>query len=191
LTAWHALTVSGKVKAGDTVLTLGTGGVSIFALQLAKLLGARVISTTGNEEKVARLKEHGADDVINYRTHEDWDKQVLELTSKRGVDHVIEVGGTGTLARSVRAVRMAGHIAMIGALSTANDFNPIALFMKSVRLQGIFVGSRVMFEDLLKKIDEAKLEPVIDRVFEFSEAREAMHYMKSGAHFGKVVIRIG
>jgi NADPH:quinone reductase-like Zn-dependent oxidoreductase len=179
------------VKAGDTVLTLGTGGVSIFALQIAKLFGARVISTTGNEDKVKKLKEHGADEVINYRTHEDWDTQVLELTNKRGVDHVIEVGGTGTLARSVKAVRMAGHIAMIGALSTASDFNPITLFMKSVRLQGIFVGSRAMFKDLLKEVEATELKPVIDRVFEFSQAREAMHYMKSGAHFGKVVIRIG
>ena len=191
LTAWHALVVSGRVKAGETVLTLGTGGVSIFALQLARIFGARVISTTGSEAKVTKLQEYGADEVINYRTHEDWDQQVLEFTNKLGVDHVIEVGGTGTLARSVRAVRMAGHIAMIGALSTAGDFNPIALFMKSVRLQGIFVGSRAMFEDLLKKVEAEKLKPVIDRVFEFGEARESMHYMKSGAHFGKVVIRIG
>jgi NADPH:quinone reductase-like Zn-dependent oxidoreductase len=191
LTAWHALAVSGRLKAGDAVLTLGTGGVSIFALQIAKLFGARVISTTSNEEKAGELMEHGADEVINYRTHEDWDKQVLELTNKRGVDHVIEVGGSGTLARSVNAVRMGGHIAMIGALTTAGDFNPITLFMKSIRLQGVFTGSKATFEDMLRAIDVAKLEPVIDRVFEFGEAREAMHYMKSGAHFGKVVIRIG
>jgi len=178
------------MKPGDSVLTLGTGGVSIFALQLAKLFGARVISTTGSEEKTEKLRALGADEVINYKTREDWDAAVLELTGKRGVDHVIEVGGSGTLGKSVASVRLGGHVAMIGALTTSGDFNPITVFMKSVRLQGLFVGSRTMFEDLLKAIDVANLEPVIDRVFDFDQAREAMEFMKSGAHFGKVVIRI-
>src|SRR5687767_3345155 len=189
LTAWHALAVSGNLKAGQTVLTLGTGGVSIFALQLAKLFGARVIATTGNEEKVARLRDLGADEIINYKTRDDWDVAVLELTDKKGVDHVVEVGGSGTLAKSLSAVRLGGHVAMIGALSGPGDFNPVTVFMKAVRLQGIFVGSKTMFEDLLRAVDLNKLEPVIDKVFEFSKAREAMHYMQSGAHFGKVVIK--
>jgi len=189
LTAWHALAVSGNLKAGQTVLTLGTGGVSIFALQLAKLFGARVIATTGNEEKVARLRDLGADEIINYKTRDDWDAAVLELTGKKGVDHVVEVGGSGTLAKSLNAVRLGGHVAMIGALTGPGDFNPVSVFMKAVRLQGIFVGSKAMFEDLLRAIDLNKLEPVIDRVFEFGAAREAMQYMKSGAHFGKVVIK--
>jgi NADPH:quinone reductase-like Zn-dependent oxidoreductase len=190
VTAWHALVVSGKLKAGDTVLTLGTGGVSIFALQLAKLFGARVIATTGSEEKIAKLKEIGADEVVNYRTREDWDAAVLELTDKKGVDHVVEVGGSGTLAKSLNAVRLGGHVAMIGALTGPGDFNPVTVFMKAVRLQGIFTGSRTLFEDLLRAIDVNKLEPVIDKVFEFDQARDAMQYMQSGAHFGKVVIRI-
>ena len=189
LTAWHALAVSGNLKAGQTVLTLGTGGVSIFALQLAKLFGARVIATTGNEEKVARLRDLGADEIINYKTRDDWDAAVLELTGKKGVDHVVEVGGSGTLAKSLNAVRLGGHVAMIGALTGPGDFNPVSVFMKAVRLQGIFVGSKAMFEDLLRAVDLNKLEPVIDKVFEFSAAREAMQYMKSGAHFGKVVIK--
>ena len=189
LTAWHALAVSGNLKPGDTVLTLGTGGVSIFALQLAKLFGARVISTTSSDEKIEKLKALGADAVINYREREDWDAAVLELTKKKGVDHVVEVGGSGTLAKSLTSVRLGGHVAMIGALTGPGDFNPTTVFMKAVKLQGIFVGSRSMFEDLLKAIEVASLRPVIDRVFDFSEARQSMRYMQSGAHFGKVVIR--
>ncbi len=190
LTAWHALAVSGNLKAGQSVLTLGTGGVSIFALQLAKMFGARVIATTGSDEKIERLEALGADDVINYKNREDWGAAVLELTAKNGVDHVIEVGGSGTLAHSLNAVRLGGHVAMIGALSGPGDFNPITVFMKAVKLQGIFTGSRTMFEDMLTAITVNNLEPVVDRVFEFDQAREALSYMQSGAHFGKVVIRI-
>jgi NADPH:quinone reductase-like Zn-dependent oxidoreductase len=190
LTAWNALAVSGRLKAGESVMTLGTGGVSIFALQFAKVFGARVISTTSSEAKETRLRELGADDVVNYKAREDWDVAALEIIGKPGVDHVVEVGGSGTLARSLNAVRLGGHVAMIGALTGPGDFNPTTVFMKAVRLQGIFVGSRTMFEDMVKAIDVAKLEPVIDRVFDFSEAREAMKYMQTGSHFGKVVIRI-
>jgi NADPH:quinone reductase-like Zn-dependent oxidoreductase len=190
VTAWHALALSGRLKAGETVLTLGTGGVSIFALQFAKLFGARVISTTGSEEKVERLRQLGADDVINYRSREDWDTAVMELTGKRGVDHVVEVGGSGTLAKSIASVRFGGHVAMIGALTASGDFNPISVFMKVIRLQGIFVGSKTMFEDMNRAVEVAKLKPVVDRVFDFGEAREAMEYMQTGAHFGKVVISI-
>ena len=190
VTAWHALAVSGRLKAGETVLTLGTGGVSIFALQFAKLFGARVISTTGNEDKVDRLRQLGADDVINYRSREDWDSAVMDVTGKRGVDHVVEVGGAGTLGKSIASVRLGGHVAMIGALTGPGDFNPITVFMKAIRLQGIFVGSKAMFEDMNRAIEVAKLKPVVDRVFDFGEARQAMEYMQTGAHFGKVVINI-
>jgi NADPH:quinone reductase-like Zn-dependent oxidoreductase len=189
VTAWHALVVSGNIKAGDTVLTLGTGGVSIFALQIAKLSGARVIATSGSDEKIAKLRELAADETVNYREHEDWDKTVLEMTGGRGVDHVIEVGGAGTLARSLNAVRLGGHVAMIGALTGPGTFNPTSVFMKAVRLQGIFVGSRAMFKGLIKAVETAKLKPVINRVFEFDEAVDALRYMESGAHFGKIVVK--
>jgi NADPH:quinone reductase-like Zn-dependent oxidoreductase len=190
VTAWHALAVSGKIEAGDTVLTLGTGGVSIFALQFAKLFGAKVISTSGSDEKIAKLTELGADACINYRKNPEWDKAVLDLTEGRGVDHVVEVGGTGTLARSVKAVRVGGHIALIGALDMSGEFNPVPVFMKGIRMQGIFVGSRAMFEDMNAKIGASGMRPVIDRVFDFADAPEALAYMESGAHFGKIVIRV-
>ncbi len=190
LTAWNALSVSGKLKAGDTVLTLGTGGVSIFAIQIAKLFGARVIATTGSEEKMERLHELGADEIINYRVREDWDAAVLELTDRKGVDHVVEVGGSGTLGKSLNAVRLGGHVAMIGALTGPGDFNPITVFMKAVRLQGIFVGSRQMFEDMVNAITVARMKPVIDKVFDFDQTREAMRHMQSGSHIGKVVVTV-
>lgn len=188
VTAWHALAVSGDVKPGETVLTLGTGGVSVFAVQFAKVLGARVIATSSSDEKLETIKELGADETINYREREDWDKAVLELTEKIGADHVVEVGGAGTLARSVKAVKYGGHIAVIGVLTTGTDFSPTTMLMKGVRLQGILVGSRKMFEDMNRAISENSLHPVIDKVFKFDEMREAMRYMESAAHFGKVVI---
>lgn len=191
VTAWHALVVSGDLKAGDTVLTLGTGGVSIFALQFAKLFGARVISTSSSDKKIERLKDLGADDTVNYQTRKDWDTSVLEMTGKRGVDHVVEVGGGGTLARSINSVRVGGHIALIGALDAAGDFSYVPIFMKMIRMQGIFTGSRTMFEDANRAIEVAQLKPVIDKVFPFDEVREALHYMASGAHFGKIVVTIG
>ncbi|MFN0279033.1 MAG: zinc-dependent alcohol dehydrogenase family protein [Pyrinomonadaceae bacterium] len=190
LTAWNALVVSGKIKAGDTVLTLGTGGVSIFAVQFAKLFGAKVIATSSSNEKLDRVKQLGADETINYRETVDWDKAVIELTGGRGVDHVIEVGGMGTLEKSVKAVRVGGHIALIGALNVSGEFNPIPIFMKGIRVQGIFIGSRTMFEEMNAKIEVTGLKPVIDRVFEFDQAKEALKYMESGSHFGKVVVRI-
>lgn len=189
LTAWNALVVSGRIRAGETVLTLGTGGVSIFAVQFAKMSGARVIATSSSDAKIERLRELGADETINYKTHEDWDAAVLELTGKRGVDHVVEVGGGGTLAKSLAAVRIGGHVAMIGALTGAGGFSPVSVFMKAVRLQGIFVGSRAMFEDMAKAIAVNRLRPVVDRVFKFDEAPEALKHMESGSHFGKIVVR--
>jgi NADPH:quinone reductase-like Zn-dependent oxidoreductase len=190
VTAWNALAVSGNVKPGETVLTLGTGGVSIFAIQLAKLFGAKVIATSGSDSKIEKLRELGADETINYRSREDWDAAVLELTGKRGVDHVVEVGGGDTLGRSITSVRLGGHVAMIGALSGPAGFNPISIFMKAIRLQGIFVGSRKMLEDLCRAVEVNKLKPVVDRVFAFEDAREALHYLESGSHFGKIVVRI-
>ena len=190
VTAWNALFASGKLKAGETVLTLGSGGVSVTALQLAKLAGARVIATTSSDEKAAKLKDLGADETINYKSREDWDAAVLELTAKRGVDHVIEVGGAGTLPRSLNSVRYGGHIALIGALSGPGEINPVSVFMKSVRLQGLFVGSRKMFEDLNRALKAGGVRPDIDRVFDFDQAPEALRYMESGAHFGKIVVRI-
>ncbi len=190
LTAWHALAVSGNVKAGETVLTLGTGGVSIFALQFAKLFGARVIVTSGSDEKLEKARGLGVDETINYKTREDWDAAVLELTGKRGVDHVVEVGGPGTLARSLNAVRIGGHIAMIGALSGSGQFSPVHVFMKAIRLQGLFTGSRQMFEDMNKAIEFNKLRPVIDRTFGFDEVKDALKFMQSGSHFGKIVVRV-
>jgi NADPH:quinone reductase-like Zn-dependent oxidoreductase len=190
LTAWHALIESGNIRAGDTVLTLGTGGVSVFAIQFARLFGARVIATSSSNEKLERLRHLGADEVINYRETPDWDKAVLELTGGRGVDHVVEVGGTGTLPRSVKAVRTGGHIALIGALDMSGEFNPVPVFMKGIRVQGIFIGSKRMFEDMNAKISSSGLRPVIDRTFGFTDAPAALTCMQSGSHFGKIVISI-
>jgi NADPH:quinone reductase-like Zn-dependent oxidoreductase len=190
VTAWHALVDSGEIKPGDTVLTLGTGGVSTFAVQFAKMAGARVISTSSHDEKLARLREMGASEVINYKTTPEWDRQVLALTAGRGVDHVVEVGGAGTFPRSIRAVRRGGHIALIGVLSGIGDINPMPIFMKGVRVQGILVGSRIMFEAMNRAITVGQLHPVIDRVFEFQDAIAALKHLESGSHFGKVVIRV-
>jgi NADPH:quinone reductase-like Zn-dependent oxidoreductase len=191
VTAWNALFDQGSVKPGDTVLVQGTGGVSIFALQFARLAGARVIATSSSEEKLAKARELGASDGINYQSNPDWDKRVRELTSGAGVDHVVEVGGAGTLPKSMRAVRYGGYIALIGVLSGANaEVNPMPILMKNVRVQGIFVGSRAMFEAMNRAIEVSRMRPVIDRVFGFDQAPQALLYLESGAHFGKVVIRI-
>jgi NADPH:quinone reductase-like Zn-dependent oxidoreductase len=188
VTAWHALITEGGVKAGDTVVTLGSGGVSLFAIQFARLAGARVIATSGSDEKLARLLELGASEGINYKTTPDWDKRVRELTGA-GADHIVEVGGAATLPKSLKAVRMNGRISLIGNVAGAGEFNPVPVLMKNVRLQGIFVGSREMFEAMNRSIVAHGMRPVVDRVFDFDRAREAMHYMESGAHFGKVCIR--
>ncbi len=188
ITAWHALVVSGGIKPGESVLTLGTGGVSIFAVQFAKLSGAVVYSTSGSSDKIEKLKDLGSDATVNYREREDWDAAVLDLTAKRGVDHVVEVGGAGTLPRSINAVRVSGHIALIGALSQAEGVNPVPVFMKTLRLHGIFTGSRRMFEDMNRAISASGMRPVIDRVFGFDEVPAALHHMQSGSHFGKIVV---
>jgi NADPH:quinone reductase-like Zn-dependent oxidoreductase len=189
VTAWHALISEGRLKPGDTVVTLGSGGVSLFALQFARLTGARVIATSSSDEKLSKLCGLGASDGINYKTTPDWDKRVRELTGA-GADHIVEVGGAGTLPKSVKAVRTGGTISLIGNVAGGGEFNPLPLLMKNVRLQGIFVGSREMFEAMNRAIETHGLRPVVDRVFPFSEAREAMHYMEHGAHFGKICIRV-
>jgi NADPH:quinone reductase-like Zn-dependent oxidoreductase len=190
VTAWNALFESGGIKPGDTVLVQGTGGVSIFALQFARLAGARVFVTSKSDSKLARAIEMGASDGINYKTIPDWDKRARVLTEGKGLDMIVEVGGAGTLPMSLKAVRMGGTIALIGILTGGGDVNPVPILMKTIRVHGIFVGSRRMFEAMNRAIETAKLHPVIDRVFSFDQAGEAMTYMESGAHFGKVVIRI-
>ncbi len=188
VTAWNALT-SGGLTCGQSVLTLGTGGVSTFALQFAKAAGARIIATSSSDEKLERAMKMGASDGINYKTVPDWEKRVAELTGGTGVDLVVEVGGAGTLGKSLRAVRLGGHISLIGVLSgQSGEVNPLPATMKGVRIQGIFVGSREMFEAMNRAVALHQIRPVIDRVFPFEEAKEALHYMQSGAHFGKVVI---
>ncbi len=190
VTAWNALVVSGSLKAGDTVLTLGTGGVSILALQIAKMHGARVIATSGSDQKLSKAKDLGADEIINYRKMADWDKEVLRLTNRIGVDHVVEVGGAGTLSKSLNSVRIGGHVAMIGVLAGAGEIDPRGVLMKAVRMQGILVGSRRMFEEMNNAIEDNQLKPVIDKTFAFKEAPEALRYMESGSHFGKIVISL-
>jgi NADPH:quinone reductase-like Zn-dependent oxidoreductase len=190
VTAWHALVRSGGLKPGESVLLQGTGGVSIFALQFAKMAGARVIATSGSDAKIKRLSTMGADSVVNYKTTPDWDKPARQITKGVGVDHVVEVGGAGTLPLSSKAVRRGGHIALIGVLAGRGEFDPRLMMLKSARLQGIFVGSREMFEEMNRAISLADMRPVVDRVFEFEELPEAFRYQESGAHFGKICIRV-
>ncbi len=190
ITAWNALFESGGLRPGETVLTLGTGGVSIFAVQFAKMAGARVFATSGSTEKLERLSEFRVDGSVNYREVEDWDKAAIEFSGRGGVDHVVEVGGAGTLPRSINATRIGGHVALIGALTGAAGFNPVTVFMKSVKLQGIFTGSRRMFEDMNRAIAANQLRPVIGKTFDFDQAADALRYMESGSHFGKIVVRI-
>lgn len=192
LTAWHALVTEGQIKAGDVVLVQGTGGVSLFALQFARMQGARIIATSSSDEKLARVLKLGASEGINYRDTENWEEKVRDLTGGLGCDHVVEVGGAGTLGKSLRAVRMGGRISLIGVLSGgAGTVNPLPVLMKSVRVQGIFVGSREMFEAMNRAIALHQMRPVIDRVFPFLELPKALAYLESGAHFGKVVIAVG
>ena len=190
VTAWNSLVVQGGMKAGDSVLLLGTGGVSIFALQFATLAGARVIITSKSNEKLEKTKKLGAAEGINYTETPDWDKQVRKLTAGRGVDHVVEVGGADTLPKSINAVRFGGNIGVIGVLSgVGTKLALTSVLMKQVKLFGVFVGSRAMFEEMNRAVAAHKMKPVIDRVFDLDATREAFEYMESGKHFGKIVIR--
>ncbi|HUL81313.1 MAG TPA: NAD(P)-dependent alcohol dehydrogenase [Gammaproteobacteria bacterium] len=191
VTAWNALMYGKILKAGETVLTLGTGGVSIVTLQLAKIAGARVIITSSSDEKLARARKLGADEGINYKQHPDWEKQVLELTDGQGADHVVDLGGVGTLPHSYLSVGFGGEVSMIGVMTRPEgDLTPYALMVKNATLRGIFVGGREHFEGLMRAATVNKLKPVIDRTFPFDEAVEAYKYLKSAQHFGKVVITI-
>jgi len=191
VTAWNALVEQKQVKAGESVLLLGTGGVSLFALQFAQLHGARIIITSSSDEKLERARAMGAHETINYKTTPDWEKKVLELTGRQGVDHVVEVGGVGTLPKSTRAVRLGGHIALIGVLAGGKDFNPMLVLMKGINLGGIYVGSRAMFESMNQAISLHQAKPVVDKVFGFDEVPAALKHMESGAHFGKIAISAG
>jgi NADPH:quinone reductase-like Zn-dependent oxidoreductase len=191
VTAWNALTEGRVLRPGETVLTLGTGGVSIFALQLAKAAGARVIITSTSDVKLERAKALGADDTINYKRHPDWEKQVQELTNGQGADKVVELGGPGTLPHSYQAVGRGGEIELIGVITRPEgDTSPMAIMFKGATLRGIFVGGRPLFEGLNRAVTVNRIKPVIDKVFEFDEAADALRYMKEAKHFGKLVIRI-
>lgn len=191
VTAWYAQFVGANVGPGDTVLLLGTGGVSIFALQFAKIAGARVIITSSDDAKLERARELGADHVINYRRQPDWHSEVLALTGGRGADHAVEVGGPGTLNKTLEAVRFGGSISLMGVLTGLED--PVAtglILHKNIKIQGTYVGSVAMFEAMNRAIDLHKLTPVVDRVFPFSQAIDALKLLKAGGHFGKIVIKL-
>lgn len=188
VTAWQALVTRGGITAGETVLLLGTGGVSIFALQFAQILGAKIIITSSSDAKLERAQALGAHATINYQTYPDWQERVWELTGKEGVDRVIEVGGAGTLDRSLQAVRIGGGVSLIGVLSGEGTVNHTRILRKSIDVQGIYVGSREMFEAMNRALTLHQIHPVIDRVFPFSEAKSAYAHLQSGAHFGKVTI---
>ena len=192
VTAWNALFEGDSLQPGSTVLLLGTGGVSIAALQLAKAAGLRAIVTSSSDAKLQRAQALGADATINYARVPEWQDEVTRLTSGRGVDLVVEVGGQGTLARSIASARMGGRIAMVGGVSGfgASDIQPLQMIGGVKRIGGLFVGSRAMFERLNRFVDSSELRPVIDRVFAFDEAPQAFAYLQSARHFGKVVINL-
>jgi len=189
LTAWNALFTDRPLRPGETVLTLGTGGVSTFAVQFAHAAGARVIVTSSSDAKLERMRALGASETINYRLHPEWEKEVWRLSGGVGVDHVVELGGAGTLPRSIASARLGGAVHLIGVL-TGGEIEPSVILRRSVTVRGIFVGSRRMFEAMDRMIAFSGLHPVIDRVFAFADAPDAYRHLKAAAHIGKVVIRI-
>jgi NADPH:quinone reductase-like Zn-dependent oxidoreductase len=190
VTAWNALTQGDFVGRDSTVLVLGTGGVAIFALQFAQLLGAKVIVTSSSDEKLARAKELGANAGIKYRETPDWARRLKEMTDGRGVDLVVEVGGAETLRQSVLAVRPGGQISLIGNIGgSVADFNLNPIFMRAIRIQGILVGNRQNLEAMCQVISESRMRPVVDQVLPWTEARQALEHLGSGRHFGKVCLR--
>ena len=191
VTAWYAQFVGGSVQPGDTVLLLGTGGVSIFALQFAKMAGANVIITSSDDAKLERAKELGADHGINYRSDPEWQQTVLALTGGRGVDHAVEVGGPGTLNKTLEALRFGGSISLMGVLTGLADAVATGLILhKNIKIQGTYVGSVAMFEAMNRAIAHHRLKPVVDRVFTFEQAVDALQLLKSGRHFGKIVVTV-
>jgi len=190
LTVWNALFEQSKLAPGETVLLLGTGGVSMFGLQFAKMAGARVILTSSSDAKLERARALGADETLNYKTTPDWDKAVWQLTGRQGADHVIEVGGGGTMERSLRSTRFGGTVSAIGVLSGFDSkIDPFLIVGRSLRVNGIYVGSVAMFERMLAAMTQSRIEPIIDQVFPFAEAPQALEHLASGAHFGKIVLR--
>ncbi|MFN0062151.1 MAG: zinc-dependent alcohol dehydrogenase family protein [Myxococcaceae bacterium] len=191
LTAWSALVTLGGVMRGHTVLIEGTGGVSVAALQFAKMLGARAFVTSSSDEKLARAVALGAEAGLNYKKEPAWGKKAREWTGGKGFDHVLDVGGAGTLNEALRAVRFGGTVSVVGMLSgRAGDINLIPVMMQNVRLQGVTVGSRDSFEDMCRAISVSGTRPVIDRTFSFAEVRQAFEHLASGTHFGKIVVRV-
>ena len=191
VTAWHAMFEHAKLIGGQTVLLQGTGGVSVFALQLARAMGIQAIITSSSDDKLARARTLGANHGINYKTTPDWEKAAMEFIGGRGVDQVVEVGGAGTLAKSFGAIRAGGRISMIGGLSgAATELDPRLIMARRANIQGISVGSTQMFERLNRAVAANAIKPVIDKVFGFDEAPAAYQHMASGAHFGKIVIRV-
>lgn len=192
LTAWNALMIAGKpLRPGETVLCLGTGGVSMAGLLFAKTAGARVIVTSSSDEKIERARALGASDGVNYKRHPDWQKEVVRLTDGRGADHILENGGAGSLTRSFEACAFSGKVALIGFLAgREGDINPAILMMKSGMMVGIGVGNRTMFEDMNRAIEIGKIKPVVDKVFPFDQAADAYRCQASGDFMGKVVITI-
>ncbi len=193
VTAWSALVTTGSVKPGEVVLTLGTGGVSVFAVQIAKLLGAYVIATSSSDAKLERVKELGADEVVNYKKDPEWGKTARGLTpGGRGVDHIVEVGGGSTFPESLKAIAPGGQISVIGVLSgVATDLSLLPILMNGIRVQGVFVGHRDAFEALVRACEVDQLDPVIERVYPLEEAADAFRHMKDGGQFGKICIRMG
>lgn len=190
LTVWFSLVEYGKIKAGDTVLVLGTGGVSVYAVQIASALGARVIVTSSSNEKLERVKALGAKDVINYVETPDWEKEVLKLTNGEGVQHILEVVGGQSINRSIEALALQGHIYIIGFLeSMMAEVNLFSLLAKQAHIQGINVGHRRAFDDMIRAFDELNIKPVIDTVYSFDQAIEAYKHLYKGA-FGKIVIKV-
>jgi NADPH:quinone reductase-like Zn-dependent oxidoreductase len=191
VTAWNALVVQGRLKPGQTVVIMGTGGVGLFALQIAKNIGARAILLSSSDEKLEKGKAMGADVLINYKKHPDWEKRVLEKTVGIGADLVLELGGGGTLARSIEAVKMSGRISLVGVLTGfEGQINPLPIMRKSLTVSGIYVGSREMHGQFHNALDVNRDHPIVDRVFPFDQAKEAYLYMKNGRHFGKIVIQL-
>jgi NADPH:quinone reductase-like Zn-dependent oxidoreductase len=191
LTAWNALVEKGHLRAGETVLILGTGGVSLFALQIAKAQGARVILTSSSDEKLSRARQLGADETINYRTTPDWETEVRRLTNKRGVNHIVEVGGAGTLPRSFKAITPGGHIYVIGVLAGKGEgIDPTPILAKAIHVDGVSVGSRAMYQRMNAALEANQIHPIIDRIFPLTQAREALTCLQSAHHFGKIVLSL-
>lgn len=193
LTAWRALVDEGNLKPGETILVQGTGGVSVFALQLAKTFGATVIATSSSDEKLEKLKQLGADHLINYKTHPEWGKEVLRLTNNEGVDHVVEVGGAGTFSESVRCTKLAGHIALIGVLSgpSVNEIILPRIFLKQIRLSGIAMANQDSQIAMIDYLEKNEIKPIISDSFELGDLAAAFQHQIDNKHFGKISIDIG